>query len=105
MSHRLRLATGLAVLAIAASALAQPRPESAALSEQERLRELNLLGLAATRPGVQNRDPASPDHANYDEATIWGRRNLHHCAAVAARRPSGRASGSGSGTGLAVASS
>ena len=69
MSHRLRLATGLAVLAIAASALAQPRPESAALSEQERLRELNLLGLAATRPGVQNRDPASPDHANYDEAT------------------------------------
>ncbi len=69
MSRRLRLATSLAVLALAAGALAQPRPGTAALSEQERLRELNLLGLAATRPGAQNRDPAAPAYANYDEAT------------------------------------
>ncbi|HEY5409352.1 MAG TPA: acetylxylan esterase, partial [Caulobacteraceae bacterium] len=33
-----------------------------------RLRELHLLGLSATRPGVQNRDPTAPAYANYDEA-------------------------------------
>ena len=69
MSNALRLAVGLAVLALGAAALAQPSPRTGALSEQERLRELHLLGLGDTRPGVQNRDPAAPRYANFDEAT------------------------------------
>ena len=69
MSNRLPLVPALAVVILAAAAaMAQPRSDTGALSEQERLRELHLLGLAATRPGVQNRDPAAPGYANYDEA-------------------------------------
>ncbi|HEY4030025.1 MAG TPA: acetylxylan esterase [Caulobacteraceae bacterium] len=37
-------------------------------SEQERQRELSELGLKDTRPGANNRDPASPLYPNYDEA-------------------------------------
>ena len=37
-------------------------------SEQERQRELAELGLTATRPGANARDPSSPLYPNYDEA-------------------------------------
>jgi hypothetical protein len=37
-------------------------------SEQERQRELAQLGLTATRPGANSRDPSSPLYPNYDEA-------------------------------------
>ncbi len=69
MSNAPRFVVGFAVLALGAAALAQPSPQTGARSEQERLRELHLLGLGDTRPGVQNRDPAAPRYANFDEAT------------------------------------
>ena len=65
---RLAAACGLAAFLAASSLQAQPNPQIPAASEQERLRELQLLGLGATRPGVQNRDPSQPNYANYDEA-------------------------------------
>jgi hypothetical protein len=65
---RLAAACGLAAFLAASGLQAQPNPQIARVSEQERLRELHLLGLAATRPGVQNSNPAAPDYANYDEA-------------------------------------
>ncbi len=69
MQHSIRFAAaGLAAFVLAASAQAQPNPQIQAATEAERLRELHLLGLNATRPGVQNRDPAAPAYANYDEA-------------------------------------
>jgi hypothetical protein len=65
---RLAPACALAAVLLASSLHAQPNPQIAVQSEKERLRELHLLGLEATRPGVQNRDPSAPNHANYDEA-------------------------------------
>ena len=65
---RIAAACSLASLLLAPALLAQPNPQIGAESEQERMRELGLLGLSATRPGVQNRDPSAPDYANYDEA-------------------------------------
>jgi hypothetical protein len=54
----------------ALSSLAQtsgPSPIQIA-SERERQRELVELGLTATRPGANSRDPSSPLYPNYDEA-------------------------------------
>ena len=65
---RLAAASCLALCLSSANLQAQPNPQIGAQSEEERLRELHLLGLAATRPGVQNRDPSAPNAANYDEA-------------------------------------
>jgi len=67
------LAAGVLAAALAASSsrlLAQPAGPSPTqvASEQERERELSELGLKATRPGANNRDPASPLYPNYDEA-------------------------------------
>ena len=67
------LAAGVLAAALAASAsrlLAQPAGPSPTqvASEQERQRELGELGLKATRPGADNRDPDSPLYPNYDEA-------------------------------------
>ena len=58
----------IAAVLIASGLAAQPDPQIGIRSEQERQRELRLLGLGATRPGVQNRDPSAPGYANYDEA-------------------------------------
>ena len=65
---RLAAAFGLAAILFAPSLQAQPNPQVGVRSEQERQRELQLLNLTATRPGVQNRDPAAADAANYAEA-------------------------------------
>ena len=69
---RLTLAAVLTTAAVCSAAplLAQtagPSPTQIA-SEQERQRELALLGLKDTRAGANNRDPASPLYPNYDEA-------------------------------------
>ena len=70
MPDAIRLTTiaGLTAILFASGVQAQSRSEIATASEQERLRELHLLGLMSTRPGVQNRDPTAPNAANYDEA-------------------------------------
>ena len=65
---RLTAIAGFAAVLLATAVQAQTRSEIATASEQERLRELHLLGLISTRPGVQNRDPSAPNAANYDEA-------------------------------------
>ena len=65
---RLAAALGLTAVLLAPGLQAQPNAQIGVQSEQERQRELQLLGLTATRPGVQNRDPAAANAANYDEA-------------------------------------
>jgi hypothetical protein len=70
---RRTLVLGLTVAAVLAAVSrpsaqpAGPSPTQVA-SEQERQRELSELGLKATRPGANNRDPDSPLYPNYDEA-------------------------------------
>ena len=50
-------------------AAAPAAPPVQLTAEQERARELALLGLDRTRPGADGRDPAAPNAASYDEAT------------------------------------
>ena len=66
----LGLGTAAILAAPAARLQAQPTGPSPVqvASEQERQRELDALGLKATRPGANNRDPDSPLYPNYDEA-------------------------------------
>ena len=71
-------------------------------SEQERQRELAQLGLKDTRPGANNRDPASPLYPNYDEARANPVPLPDPLAGPDGKRA---ARGSGKGTGLALASS
>ncbi len=66
----LGLSTAAVLAALASHPVAQPAGPSPiqVASEQERQRELDALGLKATRPGANNRDPDSPLYPNYDEA-------------------------------------
>ena len=63
-------AVAMLPLLVSSPILAQPAGPSPiqVASEQERQRELDAQGLKATRPGANNRDPASPLYPNYDEA-------------------------------------
>jgi hypothetical protein len=67
---RLTAAALLAGVVAGPRLMAQTRPPSPTqiASEQERQRELDLLGLKDTRSGAKNGDPTSPFATNYDEA-------------------------------------
>lgn len=71
---RRTIALGLSTAAVLAALASRPSAQPASpsplqvASEQERQRELGELGLKTTRPGANNRDPASPLYPNYDEA-------------------------------------